>query len=214
MTEERKAAERLLFRGLALVVALVAAFWLLPQVWDKLSPFIIAVPLAALLQPVIGFLRKRLKMKPGLASVFPVVLLVCIIIGFLIWLSQMLSDLLPQLVGQSGNLITEAVTTLRQAASNLLESTASNFSPEAAALMRDSLNNMTSRLSQWGSDAATQLVSFTVTLATSLPYGMIYLSFLAMALYFIAKNYPEIRSFPFSISAIPAPFPSLPPSWR
>ena len=59
LTEERKAAERLAFKFLCLLLVIAALVWIVPQIWDKLSPFIIAVPLAALLQPIIGFLQKK-----------------------------------------------------------------------------------------------------------------------------------------------------------
>ena len=74
LSEERKAAERMIFRVVGTAVALAACVWLLPIVWDKLSPFIIAIPLAALLQPLIEFLQKKLKMKRGLATVILVLL--------------------------------------------------------------------------------------------------------------------------------------------
>ena len=72
MSEERKAAERLVLRLLGLAAAFAVIRWVLPEVWDKLSPFIIAVPIAAALQPVIRFLQKRIKMKPSPASLIPV----------------------------------------------------------------------------------------------------------------------------------------------
>ena len=61
MSEERKAAERLALKGLGAIVLIVILFWAVPQIWDKLSPFIIAIPLAAALQPVIRFSQNKLK---------------------------------------------------------------------------------------------------------------------------------------------------------
>ena len=57
MSEERKAAERMLLRLLGVAAAFAVVRWVLPEVWDKMSPFIIAVPIAAALQPVIRFLH-------------------------------------------------------------------------------------------------------------------------------------------------------------
>ena len=53
MSEERKAAERLAVKGIGAVIIAALLFWAVPQIWDKLSPFIIAIPLAAALQPVV-----------------------------------------------------------------------------------------------------------------------------------------------------------------
>ena len=65
MSEERKAAERLAVKGLGAILLIVAAVWGIPQIWDKFSPFIIAIPLAAVLQPVVQFAHERFKMKRG-----------------------------------------------------------------------------------------------------------------------------------------------------
>ena len=78
MSEERKAAERLLLRLLGLALIFVSLRWVVPDVWDKLSPFIISIPLAAALQPVIRFLQKKLKMKRSPASLIPVILLLIV----------------------------------------------------------------------------------------------------------------------------------------
>ena len=75
MSEERKAAERLAAKGFDAVILLVFAFWAIPQLWDKLSPFIIAVPLAAMLQPVVSFAQEKLKIKRGITVLICVLLL-------------------------------------------------------------------------------------------------------------------------------------------
>lgn len=59
MSEERKAGERLVFKCVMILVGFALAFLLLPQIWDKLSPFLIAIPLAAMLQHPIRFLEKN-----------------------------------------------------------------------------------------------------------------------------------------------------------
>ena len=75
MSEERKAAERTGLRLAGLLLLTAAVIWVLPEVWDKLSPFIISIPLAAAIQPVIRFMQKKLKMKRSPASLIPVILL-------------------------------------------------------------------------------------------------------------------------------------------
>ena len=45
LSRERIAAERLLCRVLVAAAVFFAAAWLIPQVWDKLSPFLIAIPI-------------------------------------------------------------------------------------------------------------------------------------------------------------------------
>lgn len=195
MSEERKAAERLAVKGLGAILLIVAAIWGIPQIWDKLSPFIIAIPLAAVLQPVVQFSHERFKMKRGFSVLVCVLLILGAIFWMIYWAVTIVSEQAPALVGQSGNLISESVNTLQQAAERLMNEASSNMSPQVRELMRGSMNNAIQRVSDWGSQIAADVVAFTVNMVTSLPYVTIYVSFLAMALYFISIHYENIRSY-------------------
>ena len=85
MSEERKAAERLAVKGIGAVILIGLAFWLIPLLWDKLSPFIIAIPLAAMLQPVIRFADRKLKMKRGFSVLICVLVLLAFLFGATYW---------------------------------------------------------------------------------------------------------------------------------
>ena len=100
MSEERKAAERLLLRLLGLAAAFAVVRWVLPELWDKLSPFIIAVPIAAALQPVIRFLQKRIKLKRSPASLIPVLLLLFLFLGLIIWLLVFAIEQAPKVINR------------------------------------------------------------------------------------------------------------------
>jgi len=195
MSEERKAAERLMVKGLGAVILIGLAFWLIPLLWDKLSPFIIAIPLAAMLQPVIRFADRKLKIKRGFSVLVCVLLLLAFLFGATYWGVNVVLEQAPQLVGQSGSMINETITTIQEATENLIHSTANNFSPQVQQILHNTMDDALLRLSAWGSEVASDVVSFTVNLVTSLPYGIIYMSFLAMAVYFITLHYSEIRSY-------------------
>ena len=195
MTEERKAAERLLLRLAGAVLGLVVLFWVLPEVWDKLSPFIIAVPIAAMLQPVIRFLQKKVKLKRSPASMIPVLLLLLIVLGILAWLFTFGIGQVSRIVNHSPDLVTESINSVRQALNNLLTSAGATTDPAVEVWLRSAVTNAVERLSEWGTNAAEYLVTFSINLAASLPYCIIYISFLTIGLYFISKNYEEIRSY-------------------
>ena len=195
MSEERKAAERLALRLLGLLLAYAALRWLLPEVWDKLSPFIIAIPLAAALQPVIRFLQKKIKMKRSPAALIPVLLLLFIFLGLLIWLFTFGIGQVTRIVNHSPDLITETINSVREATKNLLATIGASTSPGVEQWIRSAITDATEKLSQWGTGFAEQLVSFSISLAASMPYCVIYISFLAIGLYFISKNYEDIRSY-------------------
>ena len=195
MSEERKAAERLAVKGLGAILLIALLFWAVPQIWDKLSPFIIAIPLAAALQPVIRFAQNKLKIKRGISVLICVLLLLGILVGIAYWGVSIVLEQAPQVVGQSGSMITEAVKTLQQAAENLVNNSADTFSPQVQTLLNNTMDDALVRISSWATQIVASVVSFTVGLVTGLPYGVIYISFLAMALYFITIHYGEIRSY-------------------
>ena len=195
MTRERRAAERLACKGLGALVLLIAALWAVPQIWHKLSPFIIAVPLAAALQPVIGFMNRKLKFRRSLAVLVCVLLIVAVLMSITYWLVVIIIEQAPQLVARSGAMLTDALDTLQGMSENMMSAEIFQTSPKVQELMRTATNQAVSRVTEWGSDMAAELVSLTVSFVTSLPYDLIYLSFLAMALYFITIHYNEIRSY-------------------
>ena len=195
MSEERKAAERMLLRLLGVAAAFAVVRWVLPEVWDKMSPFIIAVPIAAALQPVIRFLQKRIKLKRSPASLIPVLLLLALFLGLIIWLLIFTIGHVPGIVSQSGDLMTESISTMRLAMSNLLTKIGESTDPGVTDWIRNALTTLLERLSIWGTSIAQTVGTFVVNLATAMPYSIIYISFLTIGLYFIAKEYEEIRSY-------------------
>ena len=199
MSEERKAAERLVLRLLGLAAAFAVIRWVLPEVWDKLSPFIIAVPIAAALQPVIRFLQKRIKLRRSPASLIPVLLLLFLFLGLIIWLLIFAIEQAPKAINQSGDMVTETINTIRQAFGNLLTHVRETTDPGVATWIEDAMKSLLGKITEWGTgvagDAAKYVVDTTVGLTTAMPYSIIYISFLTIGLYFIAKNYDDIRSY-------------------
>ncbi len=199
MSEERKAAERLVLRLLGLAAAFAVIRWVLPEVWDKLSPFIIAVPIAAALQPVIRFLQKRIKLRRSPASLIPVLLLLFLFLGLIIWLLIFAIEQAPKAINHSGDMVTETINTIRQAFGNLLTHVRETTDPGVATWIEDAMKSLLGKITEWGTgvagDAAKYVVDTTVGLTTAMPYSIIYISFLTIGLYFIAKNYDDIRSY-------------------
>lgn len=195
MTEERKAAERLLLRLAGLLLAIAALIWVVPEVWDKLSPFIVSIPLAAMMQPAVRFMLKKMKMKRGAASLILVLLLLILVMGILIWLFTVGISQVAKIVSGSGNLVTDSIKSVEQALKNLVSNIGQSTSPAVELWLRGAISNSMDRLSEWGARAAEDLVNFSINMAASMPYVIIYISFLTLGLYFITKNYDEIRSY-------------------
>lgn len=194
MSEERKAAERLIATLIGILIAVIGIRFLLPVVWDKLSPFILATPLAAVLQPVIGFFQRKLKMKRTAASMIPVILVILILLGLIYWLLSFGISQLINALGNSGSVITDAVNAVRQSLDKILNA-ATHLSPEVETRLRSAIDDMVSKATAWGTDVAGRAISLAWGIATRLPMVLIYISFMAIGLYFIAKDYGEIRSY-------------------
>jgi sporulation integral membrane protein YtvI len=194
MTEERKAAERLAFKFLCLLFVIAVVVWIVPMAWRLLSPFIVAIPLAALLQPIIAFMQKKLKFRRGFASLLIVLVLTAIVLAILIWLFTFGIGQVSNIVSNSGDIVTDSISSINTALNNLLKGIGNSAGPGVEKWLRNAVNNMVNGLGEWASDAANGLVALSVQLATSMPYVIIYISFLVMGLYFIANNYDEIRS--------------------
>ncbi len=195
LSEERKAFERLSFKTLIVILVLLAAYWIVPLAWDMLSPFIIAIPLAAMLQPVIRFCFRKLKLKKSISSLILVLLLLGLVIGVLIWLIGLVTNMVNPFLTQSEDIVTTTIGTIRQAVNSLMQYTSDNFSPEVQAQISKALSDMVESLRVWGLSASGAVASYLVNLATGFPYFIIYTTFLAMALYFIARDYDDIRSY-------------------
>ena len=142
LSEERKAFERLSFKVLIVVLVLLAAYFLVPQVWDKLSPFFIAIPLAAMLQPVIRFCFRKLKLKKSISSLILVLLLLGLVIGILIWLIGLVTNMVNPFLTQSEDIVTTTIGTIRQAVNSLMQYTSDNFSPEVQSQISKAMNDM------------------------------------------------------------------------
>ena len=195
MSEERKAAERLALRLLGVLLAFVILHWVLPEVWDKLSPFIISIPVAAALQPVIRFLQKKIKMSRSPAALIPVILLLIVLLGLMIWLFTFGIGQVSRIANHSGDIFTETVNSVRQALKNLLTSIGATSGPGVEQWFRNAISLAMERLSEFSTDMAEKMVNFSINLAASMPYCVIYISFLAIGLYFISKDYDNIRSY-------------------
>ena len=194
LTNERIAAERLAFRVLAAAVILLVASWLVPQVWDKLSPFIIAIPIAAMLQPVIRFFHRRLKVRRGITSLVLVILLLILTYLLLRWLVVMLIDTATQVLDTEGgdSIITTTVKSINDAINSLKEMISwEELGPNVQESIEKSAQDLTNTITNSGKEIATKFFG----LVTGLPYLVIYTSFLAMGLFFISRDYDDIRSY-------------------
>ena len=192
LSNERIAVERLAFRVVAAAVILRVAAWLIPQMWDKLSPFIIAIPVAAMMQPVIRFCYKKLKISRGVTSL--VLVLLCLVLSFLAlrWLIGLLIETASQVIGPDESIVTSSVRSIESAIASLKEMISwDELSPGVQNVINNAVSGLTDTITESSLDVADSFFS----LLTGLPFMVIYVSFLSMALFFISRDYDDIRSY-------------------
>ncbi len=193
MTEERKALERLLaLLGGALLLAAVL-FFALPLVWNYLSPFIIALAIAALLQPAIRWLEKKLHFHRTPATLVCVLLVVLVLVALLVWFLSYGVGQLVLLLNNFGPILNDVTGRLNGAINGML-SAMSTMSDSNVQWIQTTANNAISWLTNQLTVAARWLLTQTLNMASSVPYALIYANFLFIGLYFVSKNYDTIRS--------------------
>ena len=195
LSEERKAAERLFFRAGGAIVIVLSLIWLLPIAWDKLSIFFIAIPIAAMLQPVVRFFDQKLKVKRGITALVLDLILLAIFIWLIIWAVETVVEMFSNNGDQIVNVIDNAVTTTTDAINSLKEYT-KDMSPEIQYFINeDIIGGMGKSLADYGMELTTKVTDSIRKIATGIPSFVIYTSFLATTLFFITRDYDVIRSY-------------------
>jgi len=179
----RYAAERLALRLLLTLLATVFVVVIVPELWRLLSPFVIALPIAASLQPSIRFFQEKLRIKRGIAVAFWVLLVCTAAFVLLYWF---ISFVVVQVMNAMDNMpsILGSVTDVLQAATGRILEAVQDLPSGIEQNIRSSLDSAFRTISDAGMSLASELVSGVVTFAASLPYAFIYANFLILGLFF------------------------------
>lgn len=139
------------------------------------SPFLIALPIAAMLQPVTRFLETKLRMRHGAAAMLPVILLCAILVGLIIWFGSFGVNQVTYLLNNSGTIIRDEAgiirTTFQRLNEKINEATGGRIN--LAAKENDQiLIWITERASELGRKA----LSYVPGMAAGIPFAFVYLN--------------------------------------
>ena len=191
MSEVRISTERLIAHSLILIIVSTLLYYLLPAIWRYLSPFLLAIPFAAIVQPVSRFLEKKCRIRHNAAVIIPLVLLVLIVLLSVTWFLSFGINQISYLLTHSDDVIAQASATVRSALSPILARFAKRTSGETGnlwAIFDNVVNYLTTQVTVWAGNA----LNVTVNWATSIPYTLLYLNFLFFGIYFIARDYDHL----------------------
>ncbi len=193
LSEEHKALERLIARAVIVVLTALAVVLLVPIAWDKLSPFIICVPVAALLQPIIRFLRNKCHFREAPAVMLPVLVVLALLCAVIYWFASFGLEQFASLLANAPNIISETIGVMRTAFERLIENM-DTLPEETITWLRSGIDDALRWLSTNGLALVAQVASYAGKTAAGLPYAFVYLNFLVIGLYFVTKEYDAIRA--------------------
>lgn len=192
LTNVGRAVWRLLLRFAAAVAVILVIWFLGPWIWRLFSPFLLAIPVAAALQRPIRWGEKRLKLKHGLSVAVWVILVCAVICVLLYWIASTVVGQVIQLGGNAQTIIGDFIGTLRDVANQLFD--ALDYLPASAEeWARGALNEAFAELSTTASRWISAIFNFTINFASGIPYGLIYLNFLLLGIFFISSGYGGLK---------------------
>ncbi len=190
ISPQRRAIERLSVRLVIAAVVAVLVVLLAPVAWHYLSPFIIALPFASMVQPVTRWLEKHLRLRHAPAVMIPVVILVLLMLAAMIWFAIYIFGQIRTLIA---NNLPGAVTQLQTTLKNLADS-ADALSENGQTFIKELINGITASAQDLIKRASGTAVGSAVGSIAGIPNALIYANFLIIGLYFVAKDYGLITS--------------------
>lgn len=190
----RYAGERLLLRLVFLALFILFLTLVVPWIWSLASPFVIALAVAAMLQPLVRFGKEKLHLKRGLMTAVCVLVVTAVAFALLYWF---VSFAVVQLINAANNAqgIVGGVVGLLQTAADKVLDMASSLPESVGATIRSSLSNAFDTLSNAAVNLARNSVNFTVSFAAGIPYALVYANFLILALIFVTNRYEGFMGF-------------------
>ena len=195
LQEQKKEEKRRRFLINCAYYAVIAVIiWFLAKyVIGWLMPFIIAFFIAALVQPAVAFLHRRLHLNRRLGGVFTVLVfavvfgglvafLVTKVVGELMAVSKMMPSLLDQL--------SAAVENVSGSVAGYLNTLPSDMAQKLA----DSLQNLSGEMTKLSS-LSSGLMSFLYSVVTKVPSFLLTFIITIVAACFMSMDYPKIRAF-------------------
>ena len=193
MSKARISAERLLCYGCVGLMLIIAVWLFAPVVWHFLSPFLIALPIAALLQPVTRFLETKLRMRHGAAVVLPVILLCAILVGLIVWFGSFGFNQVTYLLNNSGTIIRDEAGTMRTAINRFIDKIKEVTGGRINLAAKEN-DQILTWISERASDLGKRIRSKLPSMAIGIPFAFVYVNILLFSVYFFSRDYAQIHA--------------------
>ncbi|HNX92242.1 MAG TPA: sporulation integral membrane protein YtvI [Syntrophomonas sp.] len=203
MDNEIKKSLKALLKISSIVVAMFGLYLLLVYIFPILGkilayipklflPFIFAILIAVLIEPVVNFLETKLRFNRVLAVLTSLLL---VIGGFIFIVSSLVSIIIKQLTtiykttqSNADSMITEVISKISDVRLFFLRL-------DLPVQLQDTMQSSIQRAIEWGQQLISAVINGLVSFVTMLPGLMIFLMIATVATFFIIKDRALIRSF-------------------
>lgn len=184
---------RLGLRAALVVLVCLALVFAVPPLLSLLMPFVLAMVLAWLLNPVIRAIQRHLGISRKFLSLLLLLLLFALVGGILVALGW---AVINELISLANNwpAIWESLSSLLSDLEAWLSQVFSRLPPEVAASVSDLLDSLLAWVQTWASSALNTAVSGVGSFATRVPSLVMGIVMFVMGSYFITSDYPHLRS--------------------
>lgn len=191
MTDERRAAERLAFGIISWVSAVLAIMVLVPLAWKYLSPFILGLPMAAMLQRPAKWLDKKLPLRETAIRKVITVAFILVALGLVIWFLSYGIGQVIVMANESVPLLSGWIGDIRRAINSMLTGMES-LQPNEVTWIQNTANTVLEWASRQVSTIASTVVTFLGNAAAQVPYAFLYANFLFLGIFFISGRYERV----------------------
>lgn len=203
MDNEIKKNLQLLLKISSIVIAMFGLYLLLVYIFPILGrvlvyipnlflPFIFAILIAILVEPVVNFFEKRLHFKRVLAVLTSLLL---VIGGFVYIVSMLVSVIIKQLTTIYWATQSDADAMIPELISKITEVRLFFLRLDLPVQMQNTMQSSIQQAIVWGQHLISSIINSLVSFATMLPGLMIFLMIATVATFFIIKDRALIRSF-------------------
>jgi sporulation integral membrane protein YtvI len=203
LDNEIKKNLQLLLKISSIVIAMFGLYLLLVYIFPILGrvlayipnlflPFIFAILIAILVEPVVNFFEKRLHFKRVLAVLTSLLL---VIGGFVYIVSMLVSVIIKQLTTIYWATQSDADAMIPELISKITEVRLFFLRLDLPVQMQNTMQSSIQQAIVWGQHLISSIINSLVSFATMLPGLMIFLMIATVATFFIIKDRALIRSF-------------------
>ncbi len=167
-------------------------YYLFPAAWNitrfivpLIMPFIIALVMVGLLEPIVDFIERKLKFSRTATVLLVIFLFFALIIGIIIWLVYMLVVELAKFSAEFPKYASDISDTIINTAHNLEDAiVAFNIPPQIMEIIEEAIGKSLTTIR----DISVYILETLIDFAALLPMGIIIFVFALLAVFFISRD--------------------------